>query len=152
MQPEKEASKNQSAAFSPRVVRVEEQEEKVLRKLERRRELPQELVRGVQKLGEDRGSLADPLPPVPAARGKPMAEGAPVFRHENLAGTIDGKKSSGSAARARAGGELCLFLVPQARPNQGGGFHERYPNSHRRLFRQPQKRRRRRNSSSKNET
>lgn len=39
---------------SPRVVRVKEKQEKVLGKFEGRRELPQELVRGVQELREDR--------------------------------------------------------------------------------------------------
>jgi len=68
------------------VVGVKKQKKKVLRKFERRGELPQDLIRGVQELREDRGRFADTLPPVAAARCEAMAEGAPILRHEYLTG------------------------------------------------------------------
>lgn len=63
---------------------MKEEQKKVLRKLERRRELPQQLVAGVQELREDGRRLAGPFSPVPAARREPVAKSAPVLRHEHL--------------------------------------------------------------------
>lgn len=66
------------------MIRVKKEKEKVLRELERRRELPEQLVRGVQELREDGRRLAGPFAPVSASRRKPVAESAPVLGHKDL--------------------------------------------------------------------